>query len=126
MNGALRIIINIIDMEEKAKLVESLLEKATDYSKTSFELIKLKALDKTSDVISSSIPHSVVFFLIASCLLFVNLGLAFWIGEILGNTFFGFFVVAGFYGVAGLIIHFFMHKWLKKRIYNYFVKQLLK
>lgn len=126
MNGTLRIVINIIDMEEKAKLIESLLEKATDYSKTSFELIKLKALDKTSDVVSSSIPHSVVFFLIASCLLFVNLGLAFWIGEILGNTFFGFFVVAGFYGVAGLIIHFFMHKWLKKRIYNYFVKQLLK
>jgi hypothetical protein len=48
-------------MEENKKLIESLLEKATEYGKTSFELVKLKALDKTSDVVSSFIPHSVVF-----------------------------------------------------------------
>lgn len=53
-------------MEDNAKMIESLLEKEIDYGKTSYELGKLNALDKTSDVVSSFMPHSVVFFLIAS------------------------------------------------------------
>jgi len=113
-------------MEDNAKLIESLFERAADYGKTSLELVKLKALDKTSDVVSSIIPHSVVFVLIGVFMLFLNLGLAFWLGEILGNFYFGFFAVAGFYGFMGILIHFFMHKWLKKLICNYFIKQLLK
>ncbi len=113
-------------MEENTKLIESLLERATEFGKTSFELVKLKALDKTSDVVSSFIPHSVVFFLIASFMLFFNLGLAFWLGEILGKTCYGFFVVAAFYGFIGIVLHFFMHKWLKKLICNSIIKQLLK
>lgn len=53
-------------MEDNAKMIESLLEKEIDYGKTSYELGKLKALDKTSDVVSLFMPHSVVFFLVAS------------------------------------------------------------
>jgi hypothetical protein len=44
------------DLEENANLLESLLEKTADYGKTSFELLKLKALDKSSDIISTIIP----------------------------------------------------------------------
>jgi hypothetical protein len=113
-------------MEEHTKLIESLFERVTDYGKTSIELAKLKAIDKTSDVVSSFVPHAVVFILIASFLLFVNLGLAFWLGEILGKTCYGFFVVAGFYIFIGFFIHFFMHKWIKKVVYNYIIKLLLK
>jgi hypothetical protein len=113
-------------MEENTKLIEALLDKATDYGKTSLELVKLKALDKTSDVVSSIVPHSVSLVLLASFLIFLNFGLAFWLGELLGEIYFGFFVIAGFYGITGIIIHFFMHKRLKKMIANYIIKQLLK
>jgi hypothetical protein len=113
-------------MEDNAKLIESLLEKATDYGKASYELVKLKALDKTSDVVSSFIPHTVVLVLIASFLLFLNLGLALWLGEILGKIYFGFLVVAAFYGIIAIVLHFFMHKWLKKLLCNYIIKQVLK
>ena len=119
-------VIKIEDMEDNAKLIESLLEKAAEYGKSSFELAKLKALDKTSDVISSFIPHSVFFVLIASLVFFFSLGLAFWLGEILGETCFGFFVVAAFYGITAIVLYLFMHKWLKKRICNYIIKQVLK
>jgi len=97
-------------MEDNTKLIESLLERTAEYGKASFELVKLKALDKTSDAVSSLIPHSVVVVLVAVFMLFLNLGLAFWLGEILGRTFYGFFVVAAFYGIAGFVLHFFMHK----------------
>ena len=113
-------------MEDNAKLLESLLERATEYGKTSFELVKLKTLDKTTDVVSSMVPHSVVFILFASFMLFLNLGLALWLGDILGKTFYGFFAVAAFYILAGIVIHFFMHKWIKKLVGNYFIKHVLK
>lgn len=113
-------------MEDNAKLLESLLERASEYGETRFELFKLKALDKTSDVVSSLVPHSVVFVLIASFILFLNIGLAFWLGGILGKIYLGFFLVAAFYVTTGLIVHFFMHKWLKKLVSNYFIRQALK
>jgi len=113
-------------MEDNAKLIESLLEKAAEYGKATFELAKLKALDKTSDVVSSFIPHSVVLVLITVFILFLNLGLAFWLGEILGKIFFGFFVVAAFYCIIGIVLHFFMHKWLKKHVSNFIIKHVLK
>jgi len=113
-------------MEDNAKVLESLIEKATEFGQTSFELVKLKAIDKSADVVSSLIPNAIVLILVASFLVFLNLGIAFWLGEILNNAFYGFFVVAGFYGVVGIIFHFFIHNWMKKRIGNFIVKQLLK
>jgi hypothetical protein len=113
-------------MEDKTNLLDSLLESATDYGITSFELIKLKALDKSTDIISSLIPFSFFILLIASFLLFLNLGIALWLGELLGKLYYGFFLVAGFYILAVIIIRFFLYEWIKKLVGNYFVKQMLK
>src|SRR4030043_1419881 len=97
-------------MEDNKKLLEELLERATEYGKTSYELIKLKALDKTSDAVSSFIPNAVVFVLFASFMLFFTLGLAFWLGEILGKICFGFFVVAAFFCIIAVFFHFFLYE----------------
>jgi hypothetical protein len=113
-------------MEENANLFETLLERAIEYGKTSIELARLKALDKTTEIVSSVIPLSVVILLVASSLLFLNLGLAFWLGEVLGKTYYGFFIVAAFYVLAGIIIHFFLHKWIKRLVGDYFIKRVLK
>jgi hypothetical protein len=113
-------------MEEKSNLIESLIERATDYGKTSYELVKLKAIDKTSDVVSTVIPYSFVLLMIVSFMLFFNLGVAFWLGEMLGKIFYGFFIVAAFYLLMMAVVYFFMYKWLKKIICNFIIKQLLK
>jgi len=113
-------------MEDNAKVIESILERSAEYGKTTFELVKLKALDKTTDVVSSLFPNSIVFSLIVIFMFFLNLGLALWLGEILGKIYYGFFVVAAFYGILGIVMRLFMHKWLKKVAGNFFIKQVLK
>jgi hypothetical protein len=113
-------------MEEQENAIENLLVRVEEYSKSSLELIKLKTLDKSSDIVSSVIPHSVVIILISSFLLFFNLGLALWLGEIFGRPFYGFFTVAVFYILIGIVLHFFMHNWIKKIIRNYIINQMLK
>ena len=111
-------------MENNVKLIESLLESSFKYGLAEIELIRLKALNKTSDVVSGLVPHAVVFFFFVVFLFFLNFGLAFWLGEILGNNFYGFFVIAAFYAIVGLIMHFFLHKWIKRKIGNFLVKQM--
>jgi hypothetical protein len=113
-------------IEEEANILESLLENAEEYSKTSLELLKLKALEKTSDIVSSLIPHLAVSFFAVLFLIMISIGTAIWLGEILGNSYYGFFCVAGFYGLIGIILHFFLHDWLKKVIGNFTIKQVLK
>lgn len=112
-------------MEENARL-ESLVESATDYGKTSYELIKLKLIDKISDIISSLIPHTIVFSIALSFLLFCNLGIVFLLGDILGEIYLGFFAVAAFYALAAIVMYFILNKKLKKNICNYIIIKLLK
>lgn len=113
-------------MEDHAKLIVSLAQKAADYGKTSLELLKLKTFDKTSAIVSSLIPHTIVFIVAASFMIFLNLGLAFWLGEILNKPLLGFFIVAAFYLIIALIMHFFLHGRFKTAIRDFIVKQALK
>ena len=112
-------------MEENTNMIESLIERTTQYGKTSFELIKLKALDKTSEVVSSIVPNAIIVVFFLSFMLFLSVGLALWLGEILGATYYGFLLVAAFYGISGILFYLVMHKWIKKLVCNNIIKQVL-
>jgi hypothetical protein len=113
-------------MEKNVNLIESLLESTIEYGKSSAELAKLKALHKTSDIVSSSLPHLVVYVVVIFCVLFISLGLALLLGTILENAFYGYFIIGAVYGITGLLMHFFMHKWMKRKFGDFIVKQLFK
>lgn len=113
-------------MEDQTNLIETLIEKATDYGQTSYELAKLKMLDKSSLVIASLLSNVVVLTIISLFMLFLNLGLAIWMGQIIGQIYFGFFVVAGFYGILSILVYTLLRKWIMKKIGDSFIKQVLK
>ena len=113
-------------MEDNTKLIESLLGRVTDYGKTSFELTKLRVVDKTTDGLSSFLPSTLTGFIFCLFLLFANLGLALWLGKIMGEIYYGFFIVAAFYAFIAFVLQFFMRKWLKRILYDYMIKQVLK
>lgn len=112
-------------MEENVNMFEALYDRAVDYGKTSIELTKLKTIEKTTDVVSSIIPHSIVFVVFAFFILSLTMGMAFLIGEILDNVAYGFFIVAGFYCIVALILYFFFHARLKKFFGNTILKLML-
>jgi hypothetical protein len=113
-------------MEKNTKPIELLFESLLDYFKTSVELYKFKIVDKTSEIVSSLISNTIFIVFITIFLFFVNFGLAFWLGDILGKIYYGFFVVAGFYGMLGIVFRYFMHNWFKKIISNSIIKTALK
>ncbi len=93
-------------MEEKATLIESLFEKLETYLKTNLDLFKLKAIDKSADAVSTVLSKLVFFVVVLFIAVSINIGLALWIGEMLGKLYFGFFIVAAFYVLVALVLHF--------------------
>jgi membrane protein implicated in regulation of membrane protease activity len=112
-------------MEDKAKLIENLVEKVSLCGKSAYELAKLKILDKSLNVFSSLVIHIVVLFLVIFFMIFISLGSALWLGEILGNSFYGFFLVGAVYFILAIVLHFLFRKWFKRLVSNYIIKHEL-
>ncbi len=101
-------------METKKNVIGSLFEQVEDYSKTTYKLSKLKSIETGTIVITELVSRLSVIILVSLFALVFNIGIALLLGELLGKNYYGFFIVAGFYLLAGIIVHFFLHKWIKK------------
>lgn len=113
-------------MEKPASIVEALYERVETYTKTTLELSKLKALNTTTHVATTMISRLSVIIIFTFFALVMNIGIALWVGELLGKNYYGFFIVAGFYLIAGIVLHFFLHNWIKKPISNLIITQALR
>jgi hypothetical protein len=112
-------------MENQANFLDPLIEKARVYGKTSIDLYKLKAVEKTSDISSTIISRLTAFLVLTLFVVMSSIGVAFWLGNYFGELYYGFFCVGGFYGVLGVLLYFFLHDWIKECTSNSIVKQML-
>lgn len=113
-------------MEDITTNIDKLYQKSEQYIKTSFEIAKLKTVDKTSDIISSLATSFIMILIVALFTLFINIGIAIWLGSILENTAFGFFIISGFYLLIGILVYFNRKNLIKVPVDNLVIKKLLK
>jgi hypothetical protein len=111
--------------EDNAGRFDALFESAVDYGKTSFDLVKLQAVKETTDLVSTWIPHAIILVFVSTCMLLFSVGLAFLIGEAIEIVYYGFFIVAGSYGLVALVLHFIFHKLIKKYVRQCLIKKFL-
>jgi membrane-associated HD superfamily phosphohydrolase len=114
-----------MNMETPGDSIESLFERAEAYSRTTYELSKLKLLETTNIVVTSVIARLSVIMMISMFSFVLSIAVALWLGDILGKSYYGFFIVAGFYFIAGIVLHLFLHRWVKKPISELIIKQAL-
>lgn len=93
-------------MQEKPTLIATLLEMAETYAKINLDLFKLKAIDKSADVVSSVLSKLILYVVVLMIIFLITTGLALWIGELLGKLYYGFFILAAFYVLVALFLHF--------------------
>ena len=113
-------------MEENSPLFGALLEKLENFSKTSIDLFKLKAIDKLSDILSNVVFYVLIGLLVFVFLLFLNLAIAFWINDLLGKEYAGFFIVSGFYLLLILIVVVFNKRIIRAPLISTLISKLLK
>jgi hypothetical protein len=104
-------------METNENPVNALLEGAEAYTKTSFELLKLRVASKVSDVFTMVIYHFFVVVILSFFLFGVSVAVALWLGELLGKVSLGFIAVGFFYGLLGAVL-FLIRPGVRTVIYN--------
>lgn len=115
-----------MEEETEKSFTERIYEKAEQYVKTTVELYRLKTIHTVSDVVAALATGFVIWVIIFLFLLFLSLGTAFYLGEVLGGLHYGFFIVAGIYVLVGLIIYMLRVKCLKIRINDFIIRQIFK
>lgn len=113
-------------MKDKVILIEMLIDKIEQYGNTSIELYKLKAIDKTTDVFASLASRIVILMTIALFFLLLTIGIALYLGDVLGKTYYGFFVVSGFYILIAAILFLIRKPYLENTFNNYIISQIFK
>lgn len=113
-------------IEDRKELIEDLFDKVEEYVKTNIELVKLKATDKVADMVGAIITQITLVILAFFFLLMLNIGIAFWLGTLMGATHYGFMVVAGFYALLVGVLFAFRKSILKTPISNAIISQILK
>ncbi len=104
------------DSEKKTGLVGSMIEQFEEYIKTTYELFKLKTVDKISNIASLIVSRLCSIIVLFIFVLILNIAVALWVGELLGKSYYGFFCVAAFDALLWIILRFWLGNWIKKRI----------
>lgn len=105
--------------------MESLFERVEAYSITTLELYKLKVLESTATIVTLLVSKLSVIFSVVLFVLVLNIGIAVWIGDLLGKMHYGFFIVAAFYLLVSIIFYLFLFKWIRKPLSDMIIVQAL-
>lgn len=111
-------------MEEKESNVESLIESIDDYGKTSIHLFKLKAIHQTSEILSATVSYIAISTCIILGLVILNIGAALWLGKELGETYYGFLIVAAFNIFLAIVLYLSRNSLIKTPIINALIKKM--
>lgn len=104
--------------------IEKLIEKVEFYSKTSVELFKCNTIFKSADLFSNLAVKLVILIVVIMFSLLLNIGFALWIGKLLGEAYYGFFVIAFIYFLIGILMYIFRNSWIKNPVSNFIITKL--
>ena len=113
-------------MTDNATPIATLIERAEDYSKTTFELFKMQTIDKSADVVSSLVSRLAILMAVVLSILTINIGISLWLGILLGSAYYGFFVIGVFYAFIAVLLLIFGQQWIKTPVSNSIIIQMLK
>ena len=105
---------------------ETLFEKVEDSSKTSIELIKLRMIEKSAEMFSSFVKQIAFYFMLALITIVISIGIALWLGDLLGKLYYGFFALSLVYAFLVLMFRPYLYQWIKVPVSNFIITQLLK
>lgn len=113
-------------MDNIATNVELLYDKAKKYVDTSIDLLRLNAVDKTADVMSSLIARIIIVIIVAMFTLFINIGISLYIGKLIGAYYLGFVIISTFYLLIAILLYFYSNRFIKIPLTNLIIIKLLK
>jgi hypothetical protein len=113
-------------MEEQRSDIDNLLSDAGDYIETRTTLWKLKAIESLSDVSGELISGLGMIVVSSFVIIIFSIGFALLIGDLIGKSYYGFFIVGGLYAIIALLLFARRERWLKEPFSNMLIRKILK
>lgn len=113
-------------MADRAEELGVLFAKTEQYAVSTFELYKLKSIARSADVASLVTARIAVGAFAILVFLFLNIGVALWLGDAMGKAYLGFFAVAGIDTVIAVLLTVFRNKWIINPMKNAIVNAAIK
>jgi hypothetical protein len=118
--------IPMLEEQESAaneKKVENILDITLQYVNAQVEYLQLQAVKKSSVAASTLASWAILFLIFGTLFLFLNIGLALWLGQWMGKYYYGFFALAGFYLVVGIVLYALRDKWIHEPVMNNLIRK---
>ncbi|MEO7961608.1 MAG: hypothetical protein ABIR19_08670 [Ginsengibacter sp.] len=112
-------------MEDKPTAVEELFDSLKEYGEARVQLLKLIAINKVSGFASTVVSMIILIMILFTIIFCVSIGAALLIGNMIGEAYYGFFIVAGFYLIIGLILFSVRSSVLREPVSNKLISELV-
>ena len=106
--------------------ISELFDLVNSYADTRIDLMKMKAANKATEVVSSILSRMIVVCIFVVAFAMLSIGLSIYLGRLLGATEYGFFAVGGFAIVVGGIFYASRHKLVKAPLSSALLKKAFK
>jgi hypothetical protein len=113
-------------MEDQHNDIDTLLSDAGDYLETRTNLWKFKAIESLVDVSSEVVTGLGLIGIFGTIVILFSIGFALLIGEWLGKSFYGFFIMGMIYVIFGLVCYIRRGRWMKEPFGNMLIRKILK
>lgn len=111
--------------ERESSQFEDLFQSTRSYIDTQLQLLKLKSVQKASQLFSVAATVLLLSVLGLMALILLSIGLSLYLGKVLGSYFLGFFLTGGIFIVTALIIFSFRKRLLQIALSNWLIRLLL-
>jgi hypothetical protein len=112
-------------MESPSSSIESLAARFEIYVKTTYELSKLKMVEALVNLSTALMIRVIAICTIAIFFLILNIGIALLLGEMLGKSYYGFFILSAFYLLVGIVFLALFSKRIKEIVSTSIINQTL-
>jgi uncharacterized membrane protein len=101
-------------IEERKEILEELFERVESYVRINVEIYKLRAVESAAEITSSILANVLIALVAIILFLFLNIGVAIWLGSLLGTPYHGYFLLCGVYLIVLVFLWIFRKNLFKK------------
>jgi len=111
-------------MEEEKTTIEELTENIADIGETYYKLAQITVVEKATVIGSVSIVIICYILLALMIIFFGGIGLSMYLNTLLQSTYWGFFIVCGFFVLIALLLFITRNRIVFPLLKNFIVKQV--
>jgi uncharacterized membrane protein (UPF0182 family) len=110
---------------EKVK-IEEVTDNLKEYINTRYEILLLKAGEKTANIASQLSVAILLLFSFILFIIFLSMGAGYYVSDLLHSTYAGFMIVAGFYLLLIIVVLLVRKGMIMKPMRNKIIRELFK